>query len=310
MTVLRCWTRRAIFVVLFLVGIDVSIVCAQSQVRVTRDRATIWRREARIAVTTVRNGTVLDVTGREGDWYVVVIPPENGGKGETGLIAVSQVETVANGQSPRVVPPVQPPGQRPPPATRRPTIVQRPIEIFGFGQAGYGAWLAHDTFGAVLGSSGSPMFGGGGQVRIRHLFIEGSIERFQKTGQRVFVSDGEVFGLGIADKVRIIPLAATIGYRHFHKNRMLTSYIGGGAGATFYHESSDFSDPADDVDEHFASYHILGGVELASRQSLRGAIEVQFTTVPGAFGASGTAAAFGEHNLGGVQVRFKLLFGR
>jgi hypothetical protein len=51
-------------------------------------------------------------------------------------------------------------------------------------------------------------------------------------------------------------------------------------------------------------------VELASRRWLQAALEMQFTTVPSAFGTTGTSAAFNEHNLGGVQGRLKIMVGR
>ena len=45
------------------------------------------------------------------------------------------------------------------------------------------------------------------------LFVEGAFEQFKKTGQRVVVSDGEVFPLGIEDRVTINPITVTAGYR-------------------------------------------------------------------------------------------------
>jgi len=282
---------------------------------VVRDGVTIWRREARtIPATTVRSGTLLDVTGRDGDWYEVVIPTEDGGKGQLGLIAASQVEVVGGGG---VVTPAagQPPESQPrlnqppvaPAQTRRPPAPRR-VELFGFGDIAYGTWLAHDTFNAVLGNSNAPMFGGGAQVRVGSLFIEGAVDYFQKTGTRVFVNAGTVFSLGIADTVRVIPITATIGYRH--AGRQLTPYVGGGVGTYLYKESSDFADPSENLKEQFVSYHALAGVEFGRRGRLRAALEVQYTTVPNALGTTGASAAFNEHNLGGVRGRVKILVGR
>jgi opacity protein-like surface antigen len=293
--------------------------CAQpnlrvvSRVRVVADRTMIWQHDAPVIVAaTVKLGTVLEVVGREGERYVVVIPPEYGGKGELGLIAASQVEIVgAEGAPPPVARPPQSSAGPPPagraPARRQPPV-SRAVELFGFGDIGDGSWLAHDTFNAVLGSSSAPMFGGGVQVRFGSLFVEGSVERFQKSGTRVFVSGGEVFNLGIVDTVRIIPIAATVGYRR--AGRRVTPYAGGGVGAHLYRETSDFADPSENVSGHFTSYHVLAGAELASRRWLRAALEVQFTTVPGAFGTTGASAAFNEHNLGGVHGRLKIMVGR
>jgi hypothetical protein len=308
-TVIHRAVIRAIAVIVLLLSAGASTVLAQAKVRVVSDRAMIWRRDARVPATSVRTGTVLDVTDREGDWYIVIIPTESGPR-ELGMIAASQVEPVA-GSAPLPAqrapgPPRAAPAATPP---RRVVVPNRPIELFGFGHVGYGAFLAHDTFNAVLGSADEPVFGGGGQVRVLgRLFVEASVERFEKTGQRVFIANGRVFNLGISDTVRIIPVAATVGYRH--DSGHMVSYVGAGAGECFYQERSGFADPSENLSERFASYHALAGVEFGSRTWLRTALEVQFTSVPGALGSSGASAEFGEHNLGGVQVRLKILAGR
>ena len=294
---------RAGWLVIIATLLASSAAFAQSQVRVVKDGATIWRLDApSLIATTVKAGTLLDVVARESGWYVVTIPPENGGNGETGRIAVSQVETIGGG----VQRPPNPPGVSTP--ARRAAAPPRRIEVLGFGDFAYGAWLAHETFDAVLGSAGAPMFGGGAQVSFRRLFIEGAVEWFEKTGSRVFVNDGRVFNLGVADTVRVIPIAATVGYRH--RGRRATPYVGGGIGTYLYKETSDFADPSENLDQHFASYHVLAGVESGDRRRVRVAFEVQFTTVPKALGDSGASAAFHEQNLGGVQARLKILAGR
>jgi hypothetical protein len=255
----------------------------------------------------VPTGTVLEVLGRDGEWYVVTIPPESGGKGEAGRIAASQVEPVGGG--------ALAPVRRPPPATSqapagqraRQTAPGRDVSVFGFAQVGYGTWLAKNTFNAVLGQSGLPMFGGGGQLRVGGVFAEIAVERYQKNGERVFVSNGEVFKLGIRETVRIVPIFATVGYR---AGRRIAGYGGAGVGQYLYRETSDFSDDSEDRLDHFTSYHALGGVEFSGRSAFRVAVEVQYTTVPRGLGDAGASAEFGERNLGGVQVRVKLLAGR
>jgi hypothetical protein len=309
MTAVRHRVIQAIGLCIVLVAFDQSVALAQSQVRVIRERATIWQRDSPVVVAAmVSRGTVLDVVDRQGDWYVVVIP-SGSTAGTLGLIAASQVEVATEGrfqQPPR--PPGSQRGEDSAPTPARSGTTSRAIEVFGFGQAGYGAWLAKDTFAAVLGSSNSPMFGGGVQARSGSLFIEVAAERFEKTGQRVFVNDGAVFKLGIADTVRVVPAFVTVGYRQ--QSRRLTGYGGAGIGRYAYKETSDFADPSENLDEHFRSYHVLAGLEVTSLQWLRTAVEVQYTTVPNALGTSGASAAFNEHNLGGIQLRLKILAGR
>jgi hypothetical protein len=162
----------------------------------------------------------------------------------------------------------------------------------------------------VFGSRSSPMFGVGGQIRFKgRLAIEGSVERFEKTGERVFVSDGEVFKLGIADTVRIMPVAITAIFRE--PRQRFTPYFGIGAGRYSFKETSDFADPAENTDARFTSYQAVIGLEFGSPRSVfKPAVEVVFTSVPKALGDSGASKAFEETNLGGVQIRVKVLAGR
>jgi hypothetical protein len=306
---IRTLRRRAVLVVTLVVLVSMP-AAAQTQVRVVRDQATIWRREARIPATQVKAGTILDVVSREGDWYIVLVPSTYGGAGETGMIAVSLVEPV-NGP-PRTVP-AQPGTTTPSPRSAAPppqphaNPSAKGFELFGTGHVGLTSWLANDTFAAVTGHSFGPMYGGGLDVRFRrNLFIQAAAEWFQKKGQRVFVSDGQVFDLGISDTVRVIPTWATFGYRQSYGTG--TVYGGAGAGLYLYKETSDFADPGEDIDKRFASYNALVGFEFG-RGSVRSAVEVQFTSVPNGLGDSGASAAYGERNLGGVQLRLKVLLG-
>jgi hypothetical protein len=121
---------RTISMILAGIALGSSGPFAQSRVRVIHDRATIWRRDTPVIVATiVKIGTLLDVVGREGEQYVVVIPAEYGGKGAVGLIAVSQVEVVS-GALPQPRERQEPARVRPPPAaTTR-------FEAFAFGAIG------------------------------------------------------------------------------------------------------------------------------------------------------------------------------
>jgi hypothetical protein len=292
---------RTIWLTIVMLSLGSSAALAQSRVRVSGDGVTIWRRDApAIVATTVKAGTVLEVVGQEPGWYLVLIPRLDGNTGEVGRLVASQAEVVDAG-----------PASLDPAASsqrRGPSSRTARVEVLGFGDLAYGTWLARDTFDAILGSANALLYGGGVQARFRHLFIEGTVERFQKAGTRVFVDQGRVFTLGIADTVRVIPIAATVGYRH--PVRRVTLYAGGGVGTYLYKETSDFAAASENPDQALASYHVLAGVESVERRLVRVAFEVQFTTVPGALGGSGTSAAFNEHNLGGVQARVKVLVGR
>jgi hypothetical protein len=297
---------RGILIVTLL-ALSATSALAQSRVRVIRDQATIWRPGFTTVATMVRKGTVLDVTARAGAWYEVVIPTGEGARGAVGMIAVSQVELLEGSPPPPVRQPARPATPRatsaPPPAPGA------PIGVWGFGQVGYTAFAAHDSFDAVLGHSGGAFFGGGGEVRIRPgVFVEASIERFSGTGERVFVNSGQVFKLGIPDTITITPITFTAGYRF--PGRHVAPYVGGGLGSYRFREVSSFADPSENTDQRLTSYHVVGGVEFPGEKWVATAFEVDYTNVPRALGTGGSSAAFGEHNLGGVQVRLKILVGR
>ena len=63
------------------------------------------------------------------------------------------------------------------------------------------------------------------------------------------------------------------------------------------------------VDTHFASYHMLAGVEIRNEWAAT-AFEVQYTAAPNTIGLGGASAAFHETNLGGLTGRIKVLFGK
>ncbi|PWT86690.1 MAG: hypothetical protein C5B57_00585 [Blastocatellia bacterium] len=158
-----------------------------------------------------------------------------------------------------------------------------------FGIVGYSWFDAHKSFDAVLGQPGGFFFGAGGEFRFRdRIFVQGSLERFKRTGERAFVLDGDVFKLGIPDTVTITSLTFTGGYRF--RRRSMTPFVGGGVGRYFFTEKADFADPSENVDEQFASYHVLGGVEWRGGGLLATAFEVQYTHVPDAL-EDGVAAA-------------------
>lgn len=312
---------RTVTLAALLVVCLAASALAQATVRVTSDRTTVWNPGFTTVATLVNAGTVLEVVGRDGTWYEVVLPGPSWQPRTTGFIAVSRVE-VASG-----TPPVEgasaaggagaPAGdprrrqrarQGQAAGARRPNAPGPVPALRVFGEAGYGQFTAKDTFNAVFGSPGGPWFGGGAVYTLRSgLFLQGGVEHFRATGKRVFVSSGTVYPLGIEDRIAITPLMAVAGVRT--RGSRLAAYAGGGAGVYRLRETSDFADEADNVKENHPAYRAFAGVEWRLARSTAAAVEVQYTTVPDALTA-GAAAAFGEKDLGGVVVKAKLLFGR
>ena len=183
--------------------------------------------------------------------------------------------------------------------------------IRGFGDVGATAFTAAESFTAILGSRTGPVFGGGLEVVLpQRVFVGLRASRFRKTGERVFVSDGEIFELGIPTTIALTPVQITGGYR-FPRLGALTPYVGAGPGWYSYSETSEFSGEDENVTERFTGFHLLGGaeVQLARWLSLGG--ELQWATVPDAIGedANSVAREFSETNLGGTTVRVRFVVG-
>ena len=287
---------------------------SQSQGIVTADRAVIWRTDSSVAATVVDAGVVLELTGRSERWYEVIIPAHLGGRGERGLISITQVRLVDGAEPPveRILR-----GSDPSDPTPQSAPVPRPapppgpsVALRGFGQAGIIGFAAQETFAAITGQSYGPAFGVGAQVRFRAgLYVQFSVERFRETGERVFVFEDEAFPLGIPNTITIQPVVAAVGYRP-PSAASIRPYLGVGVGTYHLQEESPFDDPSEEVDQWHPGFHAHGGVEFLAGRWFAPAVEARFTTVPDALGSSGAAASFGESDLGGWEVFAKILFGR
>jgi opacity protein-like surface antigen len=212
------------------------------------------------------------------------------------MLCLLAVPAGADTRPPAVAQVLQPPARTP------------AIGVRGFAELGQMYFSASDSFRAVFGESTGPIYGGGAEVRIRNRwFFQIGVERVRKTGQRVFVFNGQVFPLGIDVTTTITPVLVTGGYRF--RGRRLTPYVGAGAGWYSYRETSGFAGAEDDVDDRFTGYHALGGVEFRILRWVSAAAELQYASVPDALGG-GVAAEFRETDLGGTTVRLTVLVGR
>jgi hypothetical protein len=186
------------------------------------------------------------------------------------------------------------------------------IDIKGYGMVGGVNFSAADSFDAIFGSSSGTIFGGGAEVGLPWggLYVGVGAWRFSADGERVFVSDSEVFPLGIPLTVEITPFELTGGWRFKGLSSRLVPYVGGGWSSYAYTETSDFAEAAENVDERFNGWHILGGAEFRLTRWLGVGGEIAFSSVPDALGAGGVSEAFDETNLGGTTYRLKISVGR
>jgi hypothetical protein len=199
----------------------------------------------------------------------------------------------------------------------------RLLEIAGFVHVGSMTLAAERSFEAILGSSSGTVVGGGGEVvfrrgTLRGLFGRVDVSRFEETGERVFVFNGEVFPLDIPTTITLTPVEFSAGYRYvINRARRpgetgprpfpLVPYAGLGVGSMSYRETSSFATSGDDVDERFTSYHAFGGVDVRIWKGLSAGVEGVYRWVPDALDdGSGVSEAFNESNLDGATVRARV----
>ena len=181
----------------------------------------------------------------------------------------------------------------------------------GFADIGSTTFAATRSFEAVLGDARGLVWGGGVEVVLPFpVFVDLRASRFRQTGDRVFLYRGQRYNLGIPTTVTVIPLTLIGGYRAEVGWRVVP-YGGGGIGWHRYRETSRFADGAEDVDERFQGYHLLGGAEFRVARRIGTAFEAEWSTVPDALGGdpNGVSREFNQTDLGGVTYRVKIVIG-
>lgn len=238
-----------------------------------------------------------------------------------GLPAPAAAQT-AEPRAGQKTPPSEPKTPAPPTAPSRSSF-----QIRGFANVGYTSFTATDTFRAVFGKSGGPVFGGGVQVVHRNGYMfQLEASRFSKTGERVFIDSGEIFKLGIPLTLTLVPVELTGGYRFFTRPpgppkakpgqpapkpagpRRVFPYAGGGVGFVSVREKSEFSDS--DVTESFTSYHVLAGLDMPMSKWLGIGGELAYRWVPNGLGDDGVASEYNEKDLGGLTFKLRVTVGR
>jgi len=186
------------------------------------------------------------------------------------------------------------------------------IDVRGYGMMGSVTFTAADTFESVVGSDSGRLVGGGVEVGLPlgGLFIGVGGSQFKADGTRVFATSNRVFPLGIPTQVTVSPVDVTAGWRFRQFSRRIVPYIGGGWSSYRYEETADFAAPGENINERYAGYHVLGGIDLRLTRWLGLGGEYVWTRIPDALGQDGVSAFFKETDLGGSSVRVKLSIGR
>ncbi len=203
-------------------------------------------------------------------------------------------------------------GEGQPAPQPRPSTTKQVPGYQGLFIAGFNLPSPADSF-AASGLKERPFeFGGGVQATNvwRAMFVQASATRWQQTGERTFIdSNGTQYPLGIPLDVRATFVDFSGGWR-FEKSGAkaprITPFGGGGMGLVLYRETSPFATEGDDLDEHFTSYHVFGGLEVGLTRWAAIAADVRYRFVPGILGEAGTSSVIGDDVFhgGSVSVRF------
>lgn len=195
----------------------------------------------------------------------------------------------------------------PAPANRQPAVELRPFVL-----AAEQRFAAGTTFNATFGSRMAMFYGGGVQVAARSgLFVDFAVSHFRKGGERAFVSNGEVFRLGIPLTVSITPFELSGGYRmRLARHARVVPYVAGGVGWYRYVETAEFAANNDNVQASHAGLLLVGGTEVRLQKWISAAADAQYTAVPGILGQGGLSRDVSESNLGGVAARIRVILGR
>ena len=286
---------NACAVVTLLLLLVSAMASGQTPIRVRATRTTAVMERPRgdsVVIGRVALGTVLEFLGQSGRYYEVTAAPGTPSQPwRRGWIYVGDVEFL---------------DARPDARTARPADWM----IRGFGQVSGTLFTARDSFEAIFGSSFGPMYGAGAQVVFPNgAFVQGSVERFKKTGGRVVVAGEQLFSVDIPNTVTVTPILATIGYRDDRSGRVI-GYGAAGVGWHRLEESSPSLLNDESVRKDHIGFHVTGGAEYRIAPFIWLAGEVQWTAVPDGLGESGIGPVFDEKDLGGTTFGFKLIVGR
>ena len=279
-----------------LVGLVAQPAEAQTDGTVEVQRVAVVNENPRgdsLVLDTVQPGTVLAIVEMDRPWYLVEAP-DGVSEWRRGWVHERYLTVLSM--------PTADPDQAE-------TRVPLRTTVKGFGQIGGIYFTAADSFDAVTGSSWGVMYGGGVQFGLSNgLFLQGSYERYESVGQRVFVFEDQIFELGIDNTVTVTPIHATVGYRQPADGGSV-AYLGVGASWYRFQEEAAFALAGDDVDESKPGFHILGGIEFPLTSWFWVGGEGQWSYVPEILGTDGISEAFTEDDLGGFTIRLKLSVG-
>ena len=163
---------------------------AVTVVRTARDQVLVWARNPSRVMATLPAGVELDALSRAAQWVEVLLPEKFGGPGGARGFVYHAHVTYVSGPPLSSLPNLAPAAETAAAAPRRPPPPR--FGIRGYGEGAYQWFTAADSFKAILDTSGGFFYGGGAQVYFGPIYVDVGVSRFEKTGERAFVFEGDV----------------------------------------------------------------------------------------------------------------------
>lgn len=188
---------------------------------------------------------------------------------------------------------------------------QSTLSFRGFVDGGSTTFTSTKSFTAIFGKDSGIVYGGGVEAVEKNVYLNVRASRFHKTGERVFIFEGQEFPLGIPETITITPIEVNVGYR-FNFGSWVVPYAGIGGAWHRLEDTSTFNTESEDVKDTYKGYQITGGAEFRLARWLGAAAEAAWSRVPNALGQDDNSVAkmFDESDLGGTTFRVKFVIGQ
>lgn len=144
----------------------------------------------------------------------------------------------------------------------------------------------------------------------RNLFADVAVSEQAFDGERVFLHNGTVYGLGIPLSVTMRPIDAALGWRFGDRDGRFHPYVGLGASRISYKERGDFAAAGDNVTGEATGLLVMGGLDVTLWRWVAAGADLRYRKVTGVLGESGVSADYGDDQLGGAAVTFRVVIGR
>ena len=247
------------FVILFFLIICVAVAANDLKLRVIAEQANVHLNPNfnSATLTTAPKGALLESTHKAGDWYVVILPPDDRGYKRQGFIHMDAVEVVEGEEEMQAAPPPPPP---PPVEAEPPPQYSPPRETY---------YVTYEKlfsgFITKFGWMYRPDAGGFGQSWIAGLNLDIGLSRNIALGIELMPA----FRSYSDPDIQIIPIMGFVNLKAgFSMGDLvrplgfMTPYAGAGAGMDATYTIVDFEGETHTNFSTQMAYHIFLGLQL------------------------------------------------